>query len=342
MPSKKRSGFFNDTRAYSYDNMSVKHNPNTTDSVCQNGYPVSQYHNLNPVEALYSIWNSYQSMPIANFSTIQKSVLAPNNLTNPPSGPANIFIIRHGEKNWINYGLDKNGIYRACQLANFINTLEKSSYPISYILSNQPDAYNTNTSMHPAQTVSCASFLLNIPHIMYSNASDVDTTVKALYETGIYDGLNVLICWNHQHIQKLCLELLNTGAAQSISRITQNNANDFFKETNACPDGNYVTTDPTSLFYPPQQPQLHDNYKDSQYYPYWNNNNFNSIYCFYSNQTNGYKFTFEIKSIPINTCYTSCNLNIGLYQAIGTTYYENYNTDNDIESNCEVPSEWSV
>ena len=183
MPGKKRSGFFNDTRAYSYDNMSVKHNPNTTDSVCQNGYPVSQYHNLNPVEALYSIWNSYQSMPIANFSTIQKSVLAPNNLTNPPSGPANIFIIRHGEKNWINYGLDKNGIYRACQLANFINTLAKSSYPISYILSNQPDAYNTNNSMHPAQTVSSASFLLNIPHIMYSNASDVDTIVKALYET---------------------------------------------------------------------------------------------------------------------------------------------------------------
>uniref|UniRef100_A0A6C0KR73 Uncharacterized protein n=1 Tax=viral metagenome TaxID=1070528 RepID=A0A6C0KR73_9ZZZZ len=347
MPGKRNSGLANDRRAYIYN-----YCPEPCPVPClppkgllgYNGYPVNQYTNnckLNSVEALYSIWDSYQSTLAAQFSTIQKSVSAPDNLINPPSGPANIFIIRHGEKNYTNYGLDPNGIYRASQIANFINDLANSGYPISYIITCHPDPYNKNDgsgSMHPEHTVTCASFLLNLPHIMYSSASDVATTAKALYDTGIYNGLNILICWEHQNIQRLCLEILNEGKKQTIPRISQNNANDFFKETNACPDGNYVTTNPTSPFYPSQQQQVDDNYKDSQYYPYWNSNNYDSVYCFYSNQPNN-TFTFQIKSEPCITCFKSCKLNIGLYQ---NPAYPYYSKENDIESVCKVPTEWSV
>ena len=62
--------------------------------------------------------------------------------------------------------------------------------------------------MHPEQTILGAAFLLNLPHVMYSSSSDVSTTITALYNTGIYNGLNILICWEHQNIQKLCLEIL--------------------------------------------------------------------------------------------------------------------------------------
>ena len=312
--------------------------------VCIKGYPfVKNFNNCrsNPVDALYTIWDSYQTTPAAQFSTIQKSVSAPDNLTNPPVGPANIFIIRHGEKNSTNYGLDQNGIYRASQIANFINNLAKDGYPISYIITCQPDPYNKNRgsgSMHPEQTISAASFLLNIPHTMYSISSDVVPTVKALYDSGIYNGLNVLICWEHTAIQSLCLEILNKGRAQKIPRISQKNANEFFKKINPCPDGNYVTTDPKSPFYPPQQPQPNDNYKDSQYYPYWNDNNYDTVYCFFSSQPTN-TFTFRIKSEKCKTCYTSCDLHIGLYQRVKSSYYSN---NKNIEDLCQVPSNWKV
>jgi hypothetical protein len=311
--------------------------------VCINGYPfVKNFNNCksNPVDALYTIWESYQTTPAAQFSTIQKSVSAPENLTNPPVGPANIFIIRHGEKNETNYGLDQNGIYRASQIANFINNLAKDGYPISYIITCQPLPYSTPSSgMHPEQTISGASFLLNIPHIMYSSPSNVAKTAKALYDTGIYNGLNVLICWEHKYIQSLCLEILNKGRAQKIPRISQKNANKFFKKINPCPDGNYVTTDTTSPFYPPQQPQPNDNYKDSQCYPYWNNNNYDTVYCFYSKQPTN-TFTFKIKSENCNTCYTSCKLHIGLYQ--NPSYSSYYSKTINVEDLCQVPSNWKV
>jgi hypothetical protein len=310
--------------------------------VCINGNPfVKNFNNCrsNPVDALYTIWDSYQTTPAAQFSTIQKSVLAPDNLANPPVGPANIFIIRHGEKNSTNYGLDQNGIYRASQIANFINNLAKDGFPISYIITCQPLPYNTVSSvMYPEQTISAASFLLNIPHIMYSSPRNVSKTVKELYGSGIYNGLNVLICWERPYIQKLCLEILNQGRSQKIPRISQKNANDFFKKINPCPDGNYVTTDPTSPFYPPQQPQPNDNYKDSQYYPYWNTNDYDTVYCFYSKQPTN-TFTFEIKSEKCKTCYTSCDLHIGLYQSVKSPYYS---TSVDVEDLCQVPSNWKV
>lgn len=330
----------------SNDNSNANSNPpNSTPTGLElnNGSPVNTKNNNRSTrgDALYSTWDSYQSTLAAKFSTTQKSVAAPANLTNPPVGPANIFIIRHGEKGPTDYGLNKNGIYRASQIANFINNLANNGYPISYIISCQPDPYIKNNgagSMHPEQTISGASFLLNLPHMMYSTTSDVARTAKALYETGIYNGLNVLICWEHQHIQGLCLEILNQGRAQKIPRITQKNANEFFKETNPCPDGNYLTTDTTSPYYPPQQPQPNDNYKDSQFYPYWNDRNFASVYCFYSSQPNN-TFTFKIESDTCNTCYASCNLHIGLYQPSKTPYYSR---NNSVEHLCKVPSYWKV
>jgi len=264
---------------------------------------------------------------------------------NKTKGPKNIFIIRHGEKA-NGYGLDANGIYRATKLTNYIISLANKGYPISYIITNIPDPYvNGSGTMHPFQTMSASSFLLNIPIIMYSSASDYNTTAQELYN-GNYNGLNILICWEHENIQGLCLSILNEGANQTPSRIAYANADDFFKNLTPSPlSGFYLCTSTSpntnSSYIPPSQPQDYNNYANSQYYPYWNTNDFDSVYIFYSSISSNYQFGFTISKENIDTCFTNCNLHIGLYQPTsGDTNY--YNKSNEIDKLCEPPTDWET
>ena len=316
---------------------------------CNNGIPVDKYagYGVNAWEVLYSIWNTYQTSDGAQFTKNQFLDQAPN--LDKTIGPANVFIIRHCEKDsTVFYNLNGNGVYRACQLVEFVNSLAKSGYPISYIVTCNSCGYqNSDSSMRPIQTSSMVSFMLNIPIFIFGGGQDYTAIVSQLYG-GTFNGLNVLIVWEHSAIQQLCLNILDTGSQQLISRlpdgITSGDA--FFKQKNKCPDGNYkclLTSNPLNLAYIPTSAPagVGDN---TEYYPYWPTKNFDNIYWFKSNAPD-YIFDFFILEQPCLTCYNSCNLAIGLYQPLknecsGSQNY--YNSSDNLESVCQVPSAWIV
>jgi len=334
---------------------------------CTNGIPNSKYGNYGSSNAdvLYSIWCANQSTLGAQFTTKQTLDLAPG--TNPVcQGPANIFIFRHGEKSSTlpNYKIDANGAYRACQLPNFINLLAQQGYPISYIISCNPCPFNSSDpSMREIQTIGMASFMLNIPLYIYGGSQDYANICNALFpyplgstDIGQFDGLNIVICWEHSAIQSLCLSLLQTMGPLNrldIEPITFNNitnyADPFFVSKNPCKDGNYLCNDPQSNYYidniiPPSSAPIGPN---SQTYPYWNNKNFDNVFWFKSQGPN-FQFDFIIFKQPCYSCYPSCGLNIGLYQPLESNcvtsnyYYANEPSSEDIENNCQVPSDWAV
>jgi hypothetical protein len=345
---------------------------------CSSGFPIDKYKSYggrgtNPWEVLYSIWNSYQNTSGAQFTLNQDISKAPSSNTNIIGlsntniiGPSNIFIIRHGEKNSSppNYSINNNGIYRACQLMNYVNILAEEGTPISYIITCNSCPYNTSDpSMRPIQTISMVSFMLNIPIFIYGGAQDFSEVVNQLFlndatinsqNTNPFNGLNVLICWEHSAIQALCLNILN-GAGQS-NRLSVSPTDDknlygdaFFKYTKPCPDGNYECTDSKPINPSSQTPSPY--YIDpnsnsvpiyigphSQFYPYWNNYNFDSVYHLKSNSNNIFE-EFKIFNQPCLTCYSSCDIHIGLYQPLTLPCTSSNKYPN--EDSCELPpSSW--
>jgi hypothetical protein len=329
-------------------------------SSCKNGSPndLHEGYGVNSWEVLYSIWNSYQKKAGAKFTHKQALNYAP--VSSDCSGPENIFIMRHCEKSADkpNYNLDPNGIYRACHLVEYVNHLATTGYPISYIVTCNPCPYNSSDpSMRPVQTASIISFMLNIPIYIYGGSQDYDSIVSALFPNttttttpGAFDGLNVLIIWEHSSIQQLCLNILDR--AGDLSRLPGDlkTGDEFFKKTNPCPDGNYLATKANTkqnggdAYIPPVSGTVKGVGDNTQYYPYWNNDNFDSIYWLKGNIAPPYKFSFSIFKQPIETCYPSCGLHIGLYQPLSTSCsssYIYYNTNDEVENSCQVPTDWT-
>jgi len=342
--------FFNFSKTNFAPNVvnSPPYNNTLPSSECSNGFPIDKYsgYGVNAWEVLYSIWCSSQNTLGAKFSYNQCVTKAPG--LNPVcSGPANIFIIRHGEKNQKkpNYCLDNNGAYRASQIMTFINQLANDGYPISYIVSCNPCPYNTDDpSMRPMQTASAASFMLNIPMFIYGGSLDYTSIVNGIFSSGQYDGLNVLIVWEHGAIQQLCLNILDT--AGSINRLPNNmtTGDEFFNTFNPCANGNYICNDSLSHFYPPDPNTVQGVGTNTEKYPYWNNYNFDNVYWLSSISPN-YTFGFSIFKEPCYTCYPSCGINIGLYQPLNPSCESSniyYKSTDEVENKCQVPSEWQV
>jgi len=96
------------------------------------------------------------------------------------------------------------------------------------------------------------------------------------------------------------------------------------------------------------------NATDSQYLPYWNNGTYNLTYHIgtASGSTNANELNlFNIYTQPINTCFASNTIKIGLYQPLSascTTAYLYYTQtgSTEIENGSEpgegaVPSAWA-
>ena len=323
-------------------------------SQCPNGFPVDNYagNGVNSWEVLYSVWNAYQSTIGAQFTQSQADNAAPTPAENIMVGPKNIFIIRHGEKTSssrydVEYHLNQNGIYRACQMPTLINQLATNGYPISYLVSANPCPWNSaDGSMRQEQTVQMASFLLNIPMYMFGGNTDTQEVVDALFDTfstNPFNGLNVLICWEHTAIQDLCLKIIKKSyeLAPPNKRSTKG-PDDFFAQTTVsdqtCVGGKYLSPAGNPPFSTvPTNPA-------SIVYPYWNTHNYDNMFCFLSNATN-INFDFVLTNqqyFNCLTCYPSCELKIGLYQPINncthSTYY--YDDTDEIEPKCVPPTDW--
>jgi hypothetical protein len=353
-------------------------------SDCSNGSPIDKYagYGTSSTEVLYSIWCSCQNNEGATFTTSQDASGAPT--THPTTGPANIFIIRHAEKNAspaLNYCLDNNGIYRACQLISYVNQLAADGTPISYLVTCNPCAYNTaDSSMRPEQTIAMVSFMLNIPMFIFGGSQDYTNFTNGVFSAvgsgspyaGIFDGLNILVCWEHSAIQGLCLNILNKAGTLPTSRLDVTSGDpDLYGDaffgaigTNGnplCPNGSYKCDNPSltnyNATYDPTLTVPSYIGDDSQYYPYWNTYNFQSVYWLRSTPSDNYTFKttvtggvadgFRIFDQPnyCETCYASCDLHIGLYQPLTTQCTKSnkyYNSSDPVEQSCLPPSDWSV
>jgi len=122
-------------------------------------------------------------------------------------GPANIFIIRHGEKIKSKVALDCNGILRSTYIPSLIEDLNEHGFGIHSIITS----YDYE-SMHQEQTISLSSWLLSIPIYMYGEQTDTEIAIKNIFTNPYFSGKTVLICWEHNCIQTLIKNIITTGA----------------------------------------------------------------------------------------------------------------------------------
>ena len=351
----------------------------TTRPCTTNGYPTSLFTGKSrycdaPAEVLYSIYYLYQDIsPYNTTPNILNTYTAGHTAYSDYYGPKNINIIRHGEKGSEIYHLDLNGAYRACNMADYLNYLAQSGNPISYIVTCNPGPYTlSDPSMRPQQTIMAASFLLNIPMFIFSGSYDPSgVTAQHIFDASSgnpFNGLNILICWEHGNIQQLSLNL--ACAALQAGRIATSiigpsadpsyngvyklfeSSGDVLSNFNpfpygcTCPNGNYDFSSnyyspyPTNPYGPPSYAQqiigpldMSDNI--FKYMPYWNTNDFDQQINFVFDGSSNLTFTMTQEANSLNTCQTNCNIQIGMYQipTDGSTSTPHYIG----ETSCEIP-----
>jgi len=184
----------------------------------------------------------------------------------PAKGPKNIFIIRHGEKIKSKVALDTNGILRSTYIPSLIEDLNEKGYGIHNIITA-----NDYSSMHQEQTVLLTSWLFSIPLFIYGDYTEPEITIKTLFKNPYFNGKSILICWEHGCIQTLLKYIIKIGSKE--------------KGLN-----NYIFKNP----------------EGTSELPYWDTNNYKSIYHFDDN------LNFSILDEPFTTCYPKDN-NLILY-----------------------------
>jgi len=325
----------------------------TIKETCSNGCPSDTYTpdlNTSPLvltksaDALYSIYNSYQKTFTPKYLLNNHNFLTEKtNFSTSPPGPANIFIIRHGEKPEDGYTLNCNGVNRACQLPDFINNLGENGFPIFAIVTCLPDMTGGSTSSRHQFTVMMSSFLLNIPIFMYQklnvSQSYDGTTALQLFTDSTFIGKNVLICWSHKNIQALTNQIVQCqnylASGKTISQLKNNSSTVFSGQstkdwwTKNTPIPLQYQYDYSKLSAPanivPAKTMPYTNY--AYLLPYWNTNNFNLVYKL-SHINND--LSFSVFNQNITTCFQSCCLLLGLIQHDNSEDYVN-------EDNCGLP-----
>jgi hypothetical protein len=371
--------FFSFPQQVQNDSNASSFSPNASNIIpnCQNNYPISQYpptqYNTNPsAEVLYSIYNSYQKTanPVYLNSLGTTPGYYPSIQNVSYNGPANMFILRHGEKTSKYYYMDLNGIYRSCKLVDYINSLATQGLPISYIVTCNPAPFTYgDPSMRPQQTASAAVFLLNIPVFIFSGSYDPSgVTAQEIFldsSSNQFNGTNVLFIWEHSNIQQLYMNL--AAGAYKCGRILTNDVSgqthayssiyNLFNNTNSIPDGsynyhpnNYVNTHDLSMNVPSGPwPTYFSSITDAsgqitsygdpndqifKISPYWNNECFDLQVNFLSNSSG--KFSFSVSQEPINTCYANCNLQVGMYQIPSPSGQNSFIYCQDVSGNVPI------
>ena len=357
-------------------NMNIKIQPTP---ICSNGYPTNKFpddgttttltksniqsdSSFTNSDIIYSVYQSYQKTFTPNY--IQNNLLLltnPSNYTNLSMGPSNIFMIRHGEKNSNNYNtptnentfydINLNGIYRSIELPNFINELGTSGFPISAIVTVNPNmdiiSNFNDLSTRPQQTIMFSSWILNIPLYIFSTANvsqpyDATTAIN-IFTNPSLRGKNIVVAFEHDNMQSFTNQLVQCyhyfkqgGTVQNLNNTTLYNISTeewWRQNTPESPQYQY------SGFKPPQSTPPHpipyQNY--SQYLPYWNVNTFDKVY--WLSQTNSQNnLTFDVFYQNIYTCFTNCHLTIGLIQYAFASNEPGWSNSYENDRKCLPPS----
>lgn len=272
--------------------------------------------------SLENIYKSYQDTFTPKY--IRNNLLeifTTKNYEHLPMGPMNIFIIRHGEKNYNNYmnptndntfyTINMDGIKRSVNLPDFINKLGVDGYPITSIITFNPDMKYDNThrnlSMRTESTIMIGAWLLNIPLYIFSNSNVSQpydaTTIINLFTNPIFRGKNTLIVWEHANIQSLTnmivqcyfyfknggtVEKLNNATLYDISTLV------WWKENTPVP----VLYQNNSMTIPYFKVPYIDYMK---YLPFWSDKSYDMVYFLSQNNK---ELTFKIMKQNIKIDHT--------------------------------------
>jgi len=351
--SNMLSNILPNTLTNTLTNIKIKTQPKPS---CSNGYPVSKLKfsdegtinltesnilsdkSLKNSDVLYSLYNSYQKTFTPNY--IQNNILKlrdPSNYTNLPMGPSNIFIIRHGEKNSDNfndptnkntfYDINLNGIYRSIELPNFINDLGTKGFPITAIVTANPNMSvkpnASDISTRPEQTIMLSSWILNIPLYIFSSTNvsqpyDATTAIN-IFTNPSLRGRNIVVAFEHDNMQSLTNQLVQCynyfkqgGTVQNLNNSTLYNVSTeawWKKNTPVSSEHQYPGFKSTQGI--PPYPIPYQKY--SQYLPYINVNTFDKVYWLSQTKVEN-SLTIDIFYQNIYTCFPNCHLTIGLIQ----------------------------
>jgi hypothetical protein len=166
---------------------------------CNNGCPTNTNDNK-----LFKLYKDYHGSRADNKSLNKK-------INSSPVGPANIFIIRHGEKVNSLVSLDCNGIYRSCYNLHLLEEINRMGFGIDFIVTANPDILSG--AMHIEQTIMAVSWLMDIPLFIFGSMGDPAEAVSNVYKNHLFNNKNILFCWEHTCIQNLLLNIIKIGPA---------------------------------------------------------------------------------------------------------------------------------
>lgn len=167
---------------------------------CNNGCPTNKNN-----KKLFEVYSSFRDERHLNKVLNKKKNAS-------PIGPANIFIMRHGERISVDIPLDCNGILRSSYVPDLIEEINKLGYGIDYIITSNPSS--VNNTMHLQQTVFPSSWLLDIPLFIFGTAKESSLAVYNIYNDAGFNNKNILFCWEHTCIQQLLLNIIKIGTTK--------------------------------------------------------------------------------------------------------------------------------
>ena len=134
------------------------------------------------------------------------------------AAPAQVIIIRHGEKPAQGSGLNARGFQRARALVKFFQSApEVTRYgtPAAIYAMAPKDAAG---SVRAIQTVTPLADSLKLTINKGYTRDQVDGLVKAVMEAPEYEGKMVLVCWEHKVIVRIAAALAAYGGSSQAAQ----------------------------------------------------------------------------------------------------------------------------
>lgn len=133
--------------------------------------------------------------------------------------PAQVIIVRHGEKNTVTAELTSAGVERAEALSSYLtqsnnepgfvgkagltNVVLFNYGPPVALYAARPVHYSDDFTVRCIQTLVPTALKLNLPiHSPYGPGQE-QQLVQTIFNESRYDGKNVVICWHHTFIAAL-------------------------------------------------------------------------------------------------------------------------------------------
>lgn len=119
--------------------------------------------------------------------------------------PAQVIIIRHGEKDPVTRGLTQQGEERAAALAYYLTQTDYllNFGPPAALFASRSVPKSDRLIPRTIETMMPTGALLQLPIHSPFNGYQVNEIANFILNSSKYDGKNIVICWNHSSIHDL-------------------------------------------------------------------------------------------------------------------------------------------